>query len=99
MTVTDQGLHAMSSLHALTFLDLSRCKLMTDEALQGVSPPCAHVSQPLLVRRGHGPGVRALNSLPALASLDLPFCHTVTAAGVQALRSTAAAPILRIEQL
>jgi hypothetical protein len=42
LAVTDQGVHAESSLHALTYLDLSRCKLMTDEALQGVSPPCAH---------------------------------------------------------
>jgi hypothetical protein len=38
-----------------------------------------------------------LSSLPALTSLDLSHCYKVTAAGVQALRSTTAAPSLRIE--
>jgi hypothetical protein len=37
-------------------------------------------------------GVRTVSSLPALTSLDLRYCN-VTAAGVQALRSTTAAPI------
>jgi hypothetical protein len=41
--------------------------------------------------------VRALSSLPALTPLDLRFCYKVTAAGVQALRSTTAAPNLHIE--
>jgi hypothetical protein len=42
-------------------------------------------------------GVRALSSLPALTSIDLRDCSKVTAAGVQALRSTTAAPSLHIE--
>jgi hypothetical protein len=40
--------------------------------------------------------VRARSSLPALASLDLSGCYNVMAAGVQALRSTTAAPSLHI---
>jgi hypothetical protein len=42
-------------------------------------------------------GVRALSSLPALTSLNLRYCNKVTAAGVQALRSTTAAPSLHIQ--
>ena len=36
-------------------------------------------------------------SLPLLASLNLRFCNMVTAAGVQALRSTNAAPTVHIK--
>jgi hypothetical protein len=42
-------------------------------------------------------GLRAVSSLRPLASLDLRYCNKVTAAGVQAPRSTTAAPSLRIE--
>ena len=42
-------------------------------------------------------GVLALSSLPALTHLNLRSCINVTAAGVQALRSTTAAPSLHIE--
>jgi hypothetical protein len=42
-------------------------------------------------------GIRALSSLPALKSLDLRDCPKATAAGVQALRSTTAAPSLHIK--
>ena len=41
-------------------------------------------------------GWLALSSLPALTHLNLRFCYNVTAAGVQALRSTTAAPSLHI---
>jgi hypothetical protein len=41
--------------------------------------------------------LRAVSSLPALTFLDLRHSHKVTAAGVQALRSTTAAPHLEIE--
>jgi hypothetical protein len=41
-------------------------------------------------------GVLALSSLPALTHLDLRCYDYVTAAGVQALRSSTAAPSLRI---
>jgi hypothetical protein len=37
LALTDKGVHAVSSLPALTYLDLSRCRQMTDEALRAVS--------------------------------------------------------------
>ena len=42
-------------------------------------------------------GWLALSSLPALTHLNLRACWKLTAAGVQALRSTTAAPGLHIE--
>jgi hypothetical protein len=98
LALTDQGVHAMSSLRALTCIDLSRCKLMTDQALRAVSSVSTLKSLNLFCCRGvTDVGVRARSSLPALASLDLSGCYNVTAAGVQALRSTTAAPSLHIK--
>ena len=97
LALTDQGVHAMSSLRALTCIDLSRCKLMTDQALRAVSSVSTLKSLNLFCCRGvTDVGVRARSSLPTLASLDLSGCYNVTAAGVQALRSTTAAPSLHI---
>jgi hypothetical protein len=39
LTLTDQGVHAVSTLASLTYLDLSRFKQMTEGALQAVSNP------------------------------------------------------------
>jgi hypothetical protein len=41
-------------------------------------------------------GLRAVSSLASLTFLYLTYCFKVTAAGVQALRSTTAAPSLHI---
>jgi hypothetical protein len=70
--LTDDGLCAVSSLPALTELDLSYSNVM-DQALL------------------------SLRSLRSLTSLKLEDgCETVTAAGMQALRSSTAAPSLRM---
>jgi uncharacterized protein YceK len=70
--LTDDGLRAVSSLPALTELDLSYSNVM-DQALL------------------------SLRSLRSLTSLKLEDgCETVTAAGMQALRSSTAAPSLRM---
>jgi hypothetical protein len=46
--LTDQGLRAVSSLRALTFLDLTCCDKVTDEGLRvlAAQPACTRVSQP-----------------------------------------------------
>ena len=36
LALTDQGVRAVSSLRALTYRDLSRCRQMTDEGLRAV---------------------------------------------------------------
>mgnify|MGYP002176285075 CR=1 FL=1 len=72
--LTVEGLRAVSSLPALTELDLSFSNV-TDQTLL------------------------ALRTVRTLTSLDLTECENVTAAGVQALRSTTAAPSLQIEWL
>jgi F-box/leucine-rich repeat protein 14 len=96
--VTGEGMRAVSSLPALTKLDLSYSNV-TDQALQVLSSLRALTT--LNLRWCHkvmDEGImRAVSSLPALTSIDLRWCNKVTAAGVQALRSTTAAPNLHIE--
>ena len=66
--------------------------VLTDEGLRAVSNLRALTELDPLNCEVTDAGVRALSILPALTSLDLRGCWKVTAAGVQALRSTAAAP-------
>ena len=76
--VTDEGVRAVSGMRALTSLSLLHVGITNDI---------------------HEFGLRVLSTLPALTHLDLRCCDgaKVTAAGVQALRSTTAAPSLHIE--
>jgi F-box/leucine-rich repeat protein 14 len=78
-------------------LNLSWCPELTDEALRALSNLPALTTLHLRGIKVTDAGVLALSSLPALTSLDLRYCNNVTAAGVQALRSTTAAPSLHIE--
>jgi hypothetical protein len=96
--VTDEGVRAVSSCIGLTSLHLYGCVMVTDEALRAVSNLPALNTLDLRYNRVKvtDVGVKALSILPALTTLDLRGCSKVTAAGVQALRSTTAAPSLRI---
>ena len=122
--LTDQGLQSVISLASLTFLDLSGCRLVTDEGMRavrwtgtalktlnlnwcnkvtdlGVRAVVSSCTALTALNLRHcyeltDVGVRALSSLSALTSLNLCLTN-VTAAGVQALRSTTAAPNLHIE--
>jgi hypothetical protein len=79
LALTDQGVHAVSSLRALTSLDLSRCRQMTDEGLRAVSSCTALRSLTLYYcSRVTDEGVRSVSSLPALTFLDLCNCYEVT---------------------
>ena len=62
-------------------------QMMRPMTRRGLGPPEVHAAQ---VRK-------AVSILPALSSLIFRYCVNVTAAGVQALRSTTAAPNLHIE--
>ena len=97
--VTDEGVQEVCSLlPALTTLDLSSCREVTDEGVRAVSTVPALTSLNLFYcLRVTNEGVLALSSLPALTHLDLCYCDKLTAAGVQALRSTTAAPSLHIK--
>ena len=98
--LTDQGLRAVSSLASLTFLDLTFCRNITDEGVRAVSSLPALTFLDLAGSKVTDEGVRAVvSSCTALESLDLRCCYDVTAAGVQALRSTTAAPNLHIIEL
>jgi hypothetical protein len=95
--VTDEGVRAvLRSCTALKSLNITACNV-TDEGLRAVSSLPALTTLNLAGSKVTDAGVRALSSLPALTFLDLRYCFKVTAAGVQALRSTTAAPSLHIE--
>jgi F-box/leucine-rich repeat protein 14 len=80
--LTDQGVRAVSSLASLTFLDLSWCRLVTDE---GVTTCTALKTLNLFAcNKVTDDGVRAASSLPALAFLDLAGSK-VTDEGVRAV--------------
>jgi len=96
--VTDAGVKEMCSLlPALTTLNLVDCREVTNEGVRAVStvPALTYLSLAMCDKITNE-GVLALSSLPALTHLDLRHCN-VTAAGVQALRSTTAAPSLQIK--
>jgi hypothetical protein len=95
--VTNVGVRALSCLPALTSLNLSWCRAVTDVGLRAVRSCTALTFLDLRRCNVTNVGVRALSCLPALTSLDLRACGKVTAAGVQALRNTTAAPNLHIE--
>ena len=96
--ITDEGMRAVvSSCTALKTIALCACNKVTDEGVRAVSSLPALTFLDLAYSKVTDVGVRALSSLPALTSLDLRYCDKVTAAGVQALRSTTAAPNLHIE--
>jgi hypothetical protein len=95
--VTDKGVRAVSSCTALTSLNLSSNYELTEKGMRAVSSCTSLKSLDLReCFKLTDEAVRALSSLPALTSLNLSHCY-VTAAGVQALRSTTAAPSLHIE--
>ena len=86
----------MSSMPALTSLNIRSCCKLTDEALRAVSnmPQLTFLD----ISNCHkltDEGLRVLSSMPKLTSLNLTGCNA-TAAGVQALRSSTAAPNLQI---
>jgi F-box/leucine-rich repeat protein 2/20 len=90
--LTDQGLRAVSSLAALTFLDLSYCVKVSDEGLRAVSSSCTTLKTLNLFAcdKVTDEGVRAVSSLPALTFLDLAGSK-VTDEGVRAVASSCTA--------
>ena len=97
--MTDEGMRAVRwTGTALKTLNLNWCNKVTDLGVRAVVSSCTALTA-LNLRHCYeltDVGVRALSSLSALTSLNLCLTN-VTAAGVQALRSTTAAPNLHIE--
>ena len=85
----------LSSCTALRTLNFSCCRQLID--VSALSSCTALTSVDLSLCSVTDEGVLPLRSLPALIYLDLCDCPKVTAAGVQALRSTTAAPNLHIK--
>ena len=58
LALTDKGVHAVSSLRALTYLDLGRCKVMTCRrgAASSEQRLCTQVAQPILLLQDNGRG-------------------------------------------
>jgi hypothetical protein len=86
--LTDQGLRAVSSLPALTFLDLTMCRNVTDEGVRAVVSTCTALqSLNLTCCTVTDEGVRAVSSCTALQSLNLWYCTKLTDEGVRAVSS------------
>jgi hypothetical protein len=84
----------VSTCTALTTLNLIGCRELTDEGLRAVSSITALTELNLGCSNVTDHTLLAMRNIRTLTSLDLTECENVTAAGVQALRSTAAAPSL-----
>jgi internalin A len=89
------GVSGLSNCTALRTLNFSCCSELID--VSAVSSCTALTSVDLSLCSVTDEGVLPLRSLPALIYLDLCYNAEVTAAGIQALRSTTAAPNLHIK--
>jgi hypothetical protein len=76
--VTDVSIRAVSSLPALTSLDLAYCCKATDEGMRAVSNLPTLTFLNLTGCEVTDAGVRAVSRLPALTSLNLSHCTKVT---------------------
>jgi hypothetical protein len=86
LALTDKGVHAVSSLRALTYLDLGRCKVMTDAGLRAVSSVSALRSLSLYCcSKITGEGMRAVSSLHAITSLSIAHCYELTDEALRAV--------------
>jgi hypothetical protein len=83
--LTDEGVQAVSSLRALTSLDLTGCVKITDEGVRAVSS-CSAISSLNLsyCYQVTAEGMRVVSSLPALTSLILRS-STLTDTGLRAV--------------
>jgi len=86
--LTDVGVLAVSSMPALTALNLSHCRAITDVGVRTVS------GMPLLVslnltccEKITDVGVRAVSGMPLLASLNLTECMKITDEAARAVSS------------
>ena len=95
--LTDVGMRAVSSLPALTSLNLNFCYLVTDEGLRAVSS-CASLRSLNLARchKVTNVGLRELRGLTALTELNFNSCHNVTDVGLQELTSLVALNTLHL---
>ena len=95
--LTDKGLRAVISLHALTFLNLSACRNVTAEGLRAVSNCTALTSLDLtFCGKVTDEALRAVSNLPALTSLNLTDCRNVTAEGLRAVSNLRALTSLNL---
>ena len=95
--LTDQGMLAVSSLPALTSLNLSRCIKLTDEGMRAVRS-CASLTSLTLTNcnKVTNVGLRELRGLTALTELNLDYCRNVTDVGLQELTSLVALNTLHL---
>jgi hypothetical protein len=88
MALTDKGVHAVSSLPALSSLNLRCCDKVTDEGLRAVSSlPALSSLNITLCYQLTDEALRAVSSCTSLTSLNLRECGRVTDVGVRALSS------------
>jgi hypothetical protein len=91
--LTDEGLRSVSSLRALTYLDLGNldlglCSKVTDEGIRAVSSCTALKSLIICSCIVTDEGIRAVvSSCTALKSLNLTCCPNVTDEGIRAVSS------------
>jgi hypothetical protein len=86
--LTDAGVRSVSSLTALTSLNIGGCCKLTDEGMLAVSNLHALTSLDLTwCHQVTDEGMRAVSSLPALAKLTLNGCREVTVRGVSSCTS------------
>jgi bacterioferritin-associated ferredoxin len=97
--LTDQGMRAVSSLAALTFLDITWCRNVTDKGVRAVVRSCTALKSLNLTActTVTDEGVRAVvSSCTALQSLNLFMCVNVTDEGVRAVSSCTALQSLNL---
>jgi hypothetical protein len=84
---TDVGVRAVSRLHALTFLDISYCDKLTDEALRAVSSSCSALKSLKLscCDKLTDEALRAMSNLRALTLLDISCCENLTDEALRAV--------------
>jgi hypothetical protein len=95
--LTDVSVRAVSSLHALTSLDLSRCVKVTDEGLRAVRNCTALTSLNLSwCDELTDEALRTVSSLHALTFLHLSHCLKLTDEGLRAVSSLPALTSLNL---
>jgi hypothetical protein len=96
--LTDKGLRAVSSLPALTFLDISYCFKLTDKGLRAVSSlPALTFLNISCCEKVSDEGVRAVSSsCSALKSLNLSDCLKMTDETLRAVSSLPALTFLDV---
>jgi len=87
--VTDMGVKAMSSIRALTSLNLTDCYNLTDEGLRAVSRLKSLTYLKLFnCFKVKNEGVLAVSGMPTLSYLGLIHCTKITNKGVRAVSTT-----------